>query len=67
MEASVRQDAPDVERLEAEVRRLVHERQQLREADASFPELERNRAHIVRTQLDLARALIRRHLPPALR
>jgi hypothetical protein len=67
MGVPVRQDGPDVERLEAEVRRLVYERQALRETHATRAELERNRSHLVRLQLDLARALIRRHMPPALR
>jgi hypothetical protein len=67
MGVPVRQDGPDVEGLEAEVRRLVHERQELRETHATEAELERNRSHIVRLQLDLARALIRRHLPAGLR
>jgi hypothetical protein len=66
MGVSLRQDEPDVERLEAEVRRLVGQRQQLREANAASAELERNRSLIGRTQLDLARALIRRHMPGAL-
>jgi hypothetical protein len=66
MGVSLRQDRPEVERLEAEVRRLVGERQQLREGNAGSAELERNRSHIVRTQLDLARALIRRHMPTPL-
>jgi hypothetical protein len=57
--------ARDVESLEGEVRRLVGRRQQLRDAGASRVELERNRASIVRTQLQLTRALIRRHLPRA--
>jgi hypothetical protein len=55
----------DVESLEVEVRRLVGQRQRLRAVGASAVELERNRASIVRTQLQLARALIRRHLPSA--
>jgi hypothetical protein len=67
MGVPVRQDEPDVERLETEVRRLVRERQALRETHATEAELERNRSHIVRLQLDLARALIRRHMPAALR
>jgi hypothetical protein len=54
-----------VESLEADVGRLVGERQRLRDVGASTVELERNRARIVQTQLDLARALIRRHLPSA--
>jgi hypothetical protein len=57
--------ARDVESLEGEVRRLVGQRQLLRDAGASRIELERNRTSIVRTQLQLARALIGRHLPSA--
>jgi hypothetical protein len=57
----------DVESLEVEVRRLVGQRQQLRDVGASPAELERNRASIVRAQLRLARALIRRHLPSTAR
>lgn len=49
------------------MRRLVRERLELRETHASEAELERNRSDIVRLQLDLARALIRRHMPAALR
>jgi hypothetical protein len=52
----------EVEALEVEVRRLVGERQQLRDVGATPTALERNRRSIVRAQLYLARALIRRHL-----
>jgi hypothetical protein len=62
MGVRLRQDQRDVEGLEAEVRRLVGERQGLREEGAARAELERNRSRIVRTQLDLAQALIRRHM-----
>jgi hypothetical protein len=62
MGVPLRQDGADVEVLEAEVRRLVGERQRLRETGAHAVELERNRARIVKTQLDLAQALIRRHM-----
>jgi hypothetical protein len=65
MDVPLRQDEPDVERLEAEVRHLVGERQRLRAADANATELERNRSRLVRTQLELSRALIRRHLTVA--
>lgn len=65
MGVCLRQDVVDVESLEADVRRLVGERQRLRDVGASTVELERNRGRIVQTQLDLARALIRRHLPSA--
>jgi hypothetical protein len=63
MSVRLRQDVVDVESLEEEVRRLVGERQRLREAGASSVELERNRSRIVQAQLQLGRALIRRHLP----
>jgi hypothetical protein len=63
MSVRLRQDVVDVESLEEEVRRLVGERQQLRESGASSVELERNRSRIVQAQLQLGRALIRRHLP----
>jgi hypothetical protein len=63
MSVSLRQDGPDVEAVEAEVRRLVGERQELRDSGASPGELESNRSCIVYAQLDLARALIRRHMP----
>lgn len=63
MSVRLRQDVVDVESLEEEVRRLVGERQRLRESGASPPVLERNRSRIVQAQLDLGRALIRRHLP----
>jgi phage terminase Nu1 subunit (DNA packaging protein) len=65
MDVPLRQDEPDVERLEAEVRHLVGERQRLRAADANPTELERNRSRLVRTQLEFSRALIRRHLTVA--
>ena len=65
MDVPLRQDEPDVERLEAEVRDLVGERQRLRAADAGPTELERNRSRLVRAQLDLSHALIRRHLTVA--
>jgi hypothetical protein len=55
----------DVESLEALVRHLVGQRQRLRESGASHVELERNRSRLVKAQLDLGRALIRRHLPTA--
>jgi hypothetical protein len=67
MSVRLRQDVVDVESLEEEVRRLVGERQRLRESGASAVELERNRSRIVQTQLDLGRALIRRHLPASTR
>jgi hypothetical protein len=63
MDVHLRKDVRDVEWLEAEVRHLVGERQRLRDFGASRLELERNRSRLVRAQLDLGRALIRRHLP----
>jgi hypothetical protein len=65
MSVPLRQDEPNVERLEAELRDLVGERQQLRADDATPTELERNRSRLVRAQLDLSHALIRRHLTVA--
>ena len=65
MGVPLRQDEPNVERLEAEVRDLVGERQRLRADDATPTELERNRSRLVRAQLDLSHALIRRHLTVA--
>jgi hypothetical protein len=65
MSVRLRQDVLDVESVEAEVRRLVGERQRLRDFGASAVELERNRAEIVGAQLELGRALIRRYLPTA--
>jgi hypothetical protein len=63
MDVHLRKDVRGVEALEAEVRNLVGERQRLRDFGASSLELERNRSRLVRAQLDLGRALIRRHLP----
>jgi hypothetical protein len=63
MSVRLRQDVADVESIEEEVRWLVAERQRLREAGAGSLELERNRSRIVQAQLQLGRALIRRHLP----
>jgi hypothetical protein len=65
MGVPLRQDESDVERLEAEVRNLVGERQRLRADRASATELERNRSRLVQAQLDLSHALIRRHLTVA--
>jgi hypothetical protein len=63
MDVRLRKDVREVESLEAEVRALVAERQRLRDFGASRRELERNRSRLVQAQLDLGRALIRRHLP----
>jgi hypothetical protein len=56
-------DFPSVEALAEEVRGLVYERQTMRSVGARPEELERNRIELVRTQQELVRALIRRHLP----
>ena len=50
-----------VERLNEELRRLVAERQALRDRGASWAELERNRREIVRLQWELSHALIESH------
>jgi hypothetical protein len=63
MDVHLRRDVRDVESLEAEVRDLVGERQRLRDFGAGRVELERNRSRLVQAQLELGRALIRRHLP----
>jgi hypothetical protein len=63
MDVRLRKDVREVESLEAEVRDLVAERQRLRDFGAGRRELERNRSRLVQAQLDLGRALIRRHLP----
>jgi hypothetical protein len=52
-----------VERLELAIRRLVSERQALRELGAGWDELEENRLRLVRLQWCLAKALIELHLP----
>lgn len=62
MGVPLRQDEPDVEGVEEAVRRLVAERLELRACGAGPAKLERNRACLVRAQLDLSQALIRRHL-----
>jgi hypothetical protein len=61
MGVPLRQDVLDVESVEAEVRRLVGERQKLRETGAPPSALERNRSRLVNAQHELAHALIRRH------
>jgi hypothetical protein len=51
-----------VERLTDTIRRLVLERERLRDRGASWAELERNRLEIVFRQQELSYALIERHL-----
>ena len=51
-----------VERLTDTIRRLVLERERLRDSGASWAELERNRLEIVFRQQELSYALIERHL-----
>ena len=55
----------DVDTLSGELRKLVLERQALREHGAAADDLERNRIAIVRAQWQLSSALIRAHLPQA--
>jgi hypothetical protein len=55
-----------VEELTETLRRLVAERQALRDSGASWVELERNRFEIVRRQQQLSQALIESHLPERL-
>jgi hypothetical protein len=55
----------DVDKLNAELRELVLERQALRERGAAADELERNRVSIVRVQWQLSHALIQAHVPRA--
>jgi hypothetical protein len=55
-----------VEQLTDTLRRLVAERQALREQGASWAELERNRFEIVCRQQELSEALIEIHLPEPL-
>ncbi len=55
-----------VEQLNEILRRLVAERQSLRDRGASWAELERNRRAIVRRQWELSYALIADHLPEQL-
>jgi hypothetical protein len=43
---------------------LVCERQALRDARASMPELEQNRLAIVTAQLELSQALVSEHIAP---
>ena len=51
-----------VERLTDTIRRLVLERERLRDRGASWAELERNRLEIVFRQQELSYALIELHL-----
>jgi len=55
-----------VETLLERIQRLVAERQQLRERQASERTLERNRRQIADSQHALSRALIERHGAPSL-
>jgi hypothetical protein len=55
-----------VEQLTERLRRLVAERQALRDRGASWAELERNRLEIVHRQQELSHALIESHLPEQL-
>jgi integrase len=53
----------DVETLSAKIRALVVKRQELRAARVTADALEQNRIELVRSQWELSRALIERHLP----
>jgi len=55
-----------VEQLTDTLRRLVAERERLRDKSASWVELERNRLEIVFRQQELSHALIEAHLPEVL-
>ncbi len=55
--------AAEVSRIERHIEELVAERQQLRASGAEHDALERNRAEIVRSQWELAAALIACHQP----
>jgi hypothetical protein len=54
--------AMNTEQLTETLRRLVAERQTLRDSGASWAELERNRLEIVRRQQELSHAMIASHL-----
>ena len=58
-------NAVEVSRIERHIEELVAERQQLRASGAEHDALERNRAEIVRSQWELAAALIACHQPAA--
>jgi len=53
----------DVETLSAKIRALVAKRQELRAARVTADALEQNRIELARSQWELSRALIERHLP----
>ena len=55
-----------IEQLTDTLRRLVAERERLRDKGASWAELERNRLEIVFRQQELSYALIELHLPEPL-
>jgi hypothetical protein len=55
-----------VDELTVTLRRLVAERQALRDRGATWAELEQNRLGIVRAQQELTHALIETHLPEPL-
>ena len=55
------------EQLQLELSLLALERQRLREDGSAREPLETNRLEIGRCQYELSRALIRRHLTPAVR
>jgi hypothetical protein len=52
-----------VEELQESIAALVHQRQWMRTSGASQASLERNRLQLVRSQWQLAHALVERHLP----
>jgi hypothetical protein len=57
--------AAEITRIEQHIAALVAERQQLRASHVEHEVLERNRAEIVRSQWELAAALIACHRPTA--
>jgi hypothetical protein len=52
-----------IETAQAEIDRLVAERQELRRSGAGESDLEFNRRRLVRAQAQLSRLLLQRHLP----